>query len=582
MKRVYEYNARQYDDWDVVKRENLWKQRMSSVISDARQQQHRSHAPTDGVGRPAPHTARLSRRPSQTARVGAHLVSLHQEWLKAGALQALPGHRDTGPHAAGADPNSCIASEMKQIFEQRLAPVRPASPPRALPALLTPKAPKGSLNTFIRRREFQRIEAGNRHVKGRLEDIGSNWVSRYSRDVLLAEEKQRLKYLGVLQGNKGTKGAKGVKGKRFHEMKKGPQPKTARHYNEDAYSPCYHGDDPARQALCKVSTHDLTALLLLRQPSESVKKVVMAMMVLVLPGSLGATHDLHRWWVGLLEWVEELGGSTAFLQNLWNFKLSMVPITNAVRALQIIQDKAVDHRELRTWQPAAWWLLKWIQRVCRSFNPKQSDHSPLHHDSKPEIEALLSKAMVRASALAIEGRVPLSELRNLFLPEENGEAAVVFVLQWLNTNREGWDTTSAPLLIEEAAAMEEAAPVVVAEEAAGEEEAATQEIEAEAQAEVEAASEESMVQLVDLQAALQQLYEMRYEAEQKRRDDAAIKIQAVARGRSLRIMVNEKKLNKTQVIQEPEGPQEAAEAMPEAAEEAAQEESAAADSLEEN
>ena len=65
-------------------------------------------------------------------------------------------------------------------------------------------------------------------------------------------------------------------------------------------------------------------------------------MILVTPEDVSSggvqvtTADLDQWWRRLIEWVNDVGGASKWVANLWNFKMNMVPIVNAVRAFEVI------------------------------------------------------------------------------------------------------------------------------------------------------------------------------------------------------------------------------------------------------
>jgi len=97
------------------------------------------------------------------------------------------------------------------------------------------------------------------------------------------------------------------------------------------------------------------------RPPGSVRTVFSALMILVSPFEASG-QDLE--WAAVREWLETLGGVQPWLSNLWNFNMSLVPVTNALRAEEYLEQQTVDEEGLFKFKPAVAHLLKWIHAVC--------------------------------------------------------------------------------------------------------------------------------------------------------------------------------------------------------------------------
>jgi len=358
MRRVHDYNARQYDDWSY-KRMVHNQNNLKTFIS---------------VGRraPLPPSPRKLRGKAEMDRIGEQLVHLYDQRKDHGMEKDI----------------DITAKEVQSIFDRRARKPQHAPQSNTIPSFMhtarSLNGPGKTLNGPVRRQEQHKIKLANQAGRQRLAEIESKWVSRYSRDIMEASEKQRRKYKASLRRIKldDTRGAATAREWRaaapFHKtggFLPPNEPATAREDRAEElyYSPSYHGTDPARVVLSKVYTGDLIGFLMMHKPPNSVKTVAMVLMTLVLPQLSDTDADgqvpLDRWWRGLLEWVEDLGGALPWLQNMWQFRPSMVPITCAVRALQILDDKEfkAGRRQLGVFYPIAGYLLDWVEIMSQSF-----------------------------------------------------------------------------------------------------------------------------------------------------------------------------------------------------------------------
>jgi len=172
--------------------------------------------------------------------------------------------------------------------------------------------------------------------------------------MLATQERQRLKYLSNL--GKGRK-RKNFVGNLRLALKSGAQTDRTHHSID------YDGIDPARLALAKVSEHEMQLLVDNRRPPGTVRKVFTALMILVSPFE---TSEADVQWTAVQEWVDQLGGVAAWLHNLWNFNIGLVPVGNATKCQKYIVDSALFDDQLRIYSPCLANFLRWIQEVCAS------------------------------------------------------------------------------------------------------------------------------------------------------------------------------------------------------------------------
>jgi len=166
------------------------------------------------------------------------------------------------------------------------------------------------------------------------------------------------------------------------------------------YSAAYRGDNPAHVVLSKVFPEDLTSLLCTRGPPSEVKRVAMAVMILVTPEDFGTggVHvnggELDKWWRRLIEWVNDLGGAHKWLVNLWNFKMSMVTIVNTVRSYEVLDVGSLEagndfQHKLSIFHPVMGHLCRWVKIVCRSYDSKATEIQI--NDALPPIQKELTQ-----------------------------------------------------------------------------------------------------------------------------------------------------------------------------------------------
>ena len=131
--------------------------------------------------------------------------------------------------------------------------------------------------------------------------------------------------------------------------------------------------DPARRILSKISAEDMCYVASVTRPPGSVRTVFSALMILVSPFEASG-QDLE--WPAVREWLETLGGVQPWLSNLWNFNMSLVPVTNALRAEEYLENQTVDEEGLFKFKPAVAHLLKWIHAVCATVGALTQREQP--------------------------------------------------------------------------------------------------------------------------------------------------------------------------------------------------------------
>ena len=131
--------------------------------------------------------------------------------------------------------------------------------------------------------------------------------------------------------------------------------------------------DPARRILSKISAEDMCYVASVTRPPGSVCTVFSALMILVSPFEASG-QDLE--WPAVREWLETLGGVQPWLSNLWNFNMSLVPVTNALRAEEYLENQTVDEEGLFKFKPAVAHLLKWIHAVCATVGALTQREQP--------------------------------------------------------------------------------------------------------------------------------------------------------------------------------------------------------------
>lgn len=138
------------------------------------------------------------------------------------------------------------------------------------------------------------------------------------------------------------------------------------------YSTGYDGVDPVRRALAQVSEEEMSAIIANKRPPGLVRKAFAAMMILVSPFEITSTAEELS---AVREWVEQLGGVGEWLHNLWNFNIGLVPISNAARCKKYMIEKGLDDTTLRKYNPCLANFVLWIQEVCASAAPLTSRQS---------------------------------------------------------------------------------------------------------------------------------------------------------------------------------------------------------------
>ena len=129
----------------------------------------------------------------------------------------------------------------------------------------------------------------------------------------------------------------------------------------------YKGMDPCKLALSNLSEAEMGAILALKRPPGLIRKVFTALMLLVSPFE---TTELDVTWEAVTDWVEQVGGVRAWLHNLWNFHLAVVPISNAIKTLGYMEAERLAPEHLEVFSQPLSKLAEWIRVVCMSAHDR--------------------------------------------------------------------------------------------------------------------------------------------------------------------------------------------------------------------
>jgi len=246
--------------------------------------------------------------------------------------------------------NKVLLQKMHKIHKNGARSV--GGPPAPAPPRSTrPKGAGG--NQHFRRKQQDKIARENMQLLKRINEADPE----YNTNKLALAERSRVEHLAQL-------GRFRSKSKFVDSLRDsvGSAPGTARaHSDRRRHSTSYDGVDPARRILSKISAEDMCYVASVTRPPGSVRTVFSALMILVSPFEASG-QDLE--WPAVREWLETLGGVQPWLSNLWNFNMSLVPVTNALRAEEYLENQTVDEEGLFKFKPAVAHLLKWIHAVC--------------------------------------------------------------------------------------------------------------------------------------------------------------------------------------------------------------------------
>jgi len=215
--------------------------------------------------------------------------------------------------------------------------------------------PKGAGgNRYVRKQRQDQIARENLKLLKRINEADPE----YSTNKFALAERERVNHLSQL-GRFRNKS-------KFVDSLRGTvtdsAPSTARQATgRRRHSTSYDGVDPTRRILSQICAQDMCYVVSVTRPPGSVRTVFSALMILVSPFE---TNEQDVEWAAVRGWIESLGGVQPWLSNLWNFNMSLVPVTNAMRVEEYLQQHQVDQEGLLKFKPAVAHLLQWIHAVC--------------------------------------------------------------------------------------------------------------------------------------------------------------------------------------------------------------------------
>jgi len=179
---------------------------------------------------------------------------------------------------------------------------------------------------------------------------------------------------------------------------------------QETHTTRYRGMDPAKLALSNITEAEMGALIALKRPPGLIRKVFTALMLLVSPFE---TSELDVTWEAVKEWVEQLGGVQAWLHNLWNFNLAVVPISNAIKALGYMDSEQLEKDTIEQFSLPLARFSEWIRTVCYSANDRPLQQSidgqsyegtPSQHSPDGELDTDPPLEMESFEGLQAEGQ----------------------------------------------------------------------------------------------------------------------------------------------------------------------------------
>ena len=145
---------------------------------------------------------------------------------------------------------------------------------------------------------------------------------------------------------------------------------THREHTSDASSPVRNVDaEPEKrvyQALEMIRADDMRLLLGMKRPPEIVKKVFGSLMIVVSPFE---TTESDISWEAVHEWVRQLQGVDAFLDNLRHFEATVVSPSIVQNTLDYMTNAELFPNTVKKFSGALATLCTWIWSVCESSQP---------------------------------------------------------------------------------------------------------------------------------------------------------------------------------------------------------------------
>lgn len=247
--------------------------------------------------------------------------------------------------------NQLLLAKMSRIAQNGSGST--GGPPKPTP----PKTPKSKAiggNYILRKQRQERIAKENQELLRRITDTNPE----YSTNKFALAERARVHHLSQL-------GRFRQKPKFVSSLRHCAQTSRSSTQTRKAHSNSYDGVDPARQILSRIQPQSMRSVFGSRPPG-SVRTVFSAMMMLVSPFE---PNEADLDWAAVREWVDGLGGVQQWLSNLWNFNMSLVPISNAFHTQEFLEKHSCDVAGLHRFNPGVAALLEWIRTVCSSVQP---------------------------------------------------------------------------------------------------------------------------------------------------------------------------------------------------------------------
>jgi len=120
------------------------------------------------------------------------------------------------------------------------------------------------------------------------------------------------------------------------------------------------------QALEMIRADDMRLLLGMKRPPEIVKKVFGSLMIVVSPFE---TTESDISWEAVHEWVRQLQGVDAFLDNLRHFEATVVSPSIVQNTLDYMTNAELFPNTVKKFSGALATLCTWIWSVCESSQP---------------------------------------------------------------------------------------------------------------------------------------------------------------------------------------------------------------------
>lgn len=209
-------------------------------------------------------------------------------------------------------------------------------------------------NHYVRKQQQERIARENMALLKRINDADP----LYSTNKMALAERDRVYRLSQMGRFRNRS--------RFVDSIRSATSRQGTTQDRRTHSTTYEGVNPSRKVLAEITVADMENIIKLKKPPGSVRTVFAALMILVSPFE---TTEADLEWDAVTEWVGHLGGVKNWLSNLWNFNLSLVPVTNAQKTEEFLAQHQCDPKGLKSFSVAVLKLLEWIESICSTVKP---------------------------------------------------------------------------------------------------------------------------------------------------------------------------------------------------------------------